>query len=156
VRIDILWSEHRDVGRDHQLRALRNRVGMAAAALPWIGLGAGIWAACQTAQGYRNTMKGMKGAFFPLPPLDAISDELARASSHLLWIVLPVVVITGTAVVISLHLLRRNNYVRYLFLILIAALFCAALIAPGWMSGRYDAYHAQLEALNAVASVSSD
>ena len=130
VTIDIVWSESRDVDRDSRLRLCRNIAGLLIAALPWAGVWYGVLSAGTVAD--RNIAEITKAAASlggVVPETIAAIKTLAEALNGLYWTLL-VIALSGFAVVCFLHFFRRNEWVRYAALGLIALLFLAAVVVP--------------------------
>jgi hypothetical protein len=136
VNIDMVWSEHSDVDRDNKLRAFRNVAGLVAAALPWAGVGYGIWLAGRTARGNLeklNVAAGLLGG-----SLEKANTEIQLLTKTLDMLCAPllVVALSGLAVAFLLQVFRRSAWLRCSTLALIALLFLAAFVVPIFMGGE--------------------
>ena len=129
----VLWSERRDLPSDRLWRAWRNVSGILVAALPWIGVGYGLWQAYRKVEAHAKGLNDTAHSFAdPLPEAHAVLDSLRSASSGPYW-TLFVVGAAGSVVLLVLHLNRRSKWMRRAAFGLVALLLVAALVVPRFM-----------------------
>jgi hypothetical protein len=133
IRIEVLWSEHRDIDRERKLRVWRNMSGAVCAAMPWLGLGWGLWATCTRAKEQAEKLAKVISPFIPHSDVPVLSELNRIASIRTATLVF--VALAGVVVVVLLHVLRRNTSIRYSSLTLVALLFIVAVSVPLWMQG---------------------
>jgi hypothetical protein len=130
VTIEFLWSRSRDTDEDRRLRAWRNISGVATAALPWIGVGWGLWQVGHKATKDSEEIQRIAQSFDrSIPAAKTALLELTSVSTKL-NLALETVVFFGVCLLALLYMLRRNRWARCATFTFVVLLFLASIFFP--------------------------
>jgi hypothetical protein len=128
VRFNVVWAEHRDVDRESKLRLVRTISGLVAAALPWLGLGVGLYKASALMHKHIAEMQAWLSVLGnSRAPFD-INLPLQLAHS-LIWTLFPVAIIGSIVLLVLIGC--RNNRIRIAALIVIVSFLLLEIGIPG-------------------------